>query len=100
MQDAVNNFLRSRFFLLACAVVCFSSAYFISGKEKTNFGSTAGRFQKILEQKEEHAKKELNLLTEKTKSWPYEKIFSEKPGYYENLFEKEGLEFLIFENDT
>ncbi|MBI3500262.1 MAG: GHKL domain-containing protein [Bacteroidetes bacterium] len=100
MQRTINNFIRSRFFLLACAVISFALAFFISGKEKADYSSTAERFEKILEQKETHAKKELNELGEKTKTWSYEKIFSEKPGYYENLFDKEGLEFLIFENDT
>ena len=96
----VSNFLSSRFFLLACVVVCFASAFFISGKENTDFSSKANRFEKVLDGKEEHATKELNELAEKIKTWSYKELFSEKPGYYESLFEREGLVFLIFENDS
>ncbi|MEK6614528.1 MAG: ATP-binding protein [Bacteroidota bacterium] len=96
----INNFLRSRFVLLLSAVICFASAYFISGKGNSDFSSTAEKFAKILHEKEEHAEKELDELSEKTKKWSYKELFSEKPEYYKSLFEREGLVFLIFENDT
>ena len=53
----ISNFLYSRFFLLTCAVVCFTSAFFISGKENTDFSSKANQFEKVLDGKEEHATK-------------------------------------------
>jgi len=99
-SSRITNFLKSRFVLLLSAVICFAIAYFISGKENTDFSSVADRFENVLDRKEEHSKKELNELAEKTKKWTYNEIFSEKPGYYESLFEREGLVFLIFENDT
>ena len=93
-------FLRSRLILLLSAVICFALAYFIMGKGGSDFSSSATQFEKVLHQKEEHAKKELKELAEKSEQWSYHELFSEKPGYYENLFEREGLEFLIFENDS
>ena len=95
-----TGFVRSRFFLLLCVIICFVSAFFISGKENSDFSSTAIQFEKVLDKKEEHAKKELDELVEKTKKWSYKEIFSEKPDYYESLFEREGFVFLIFENDS
>ncbi len=96
----IGNFLRSRFFLLSLAVVCFASAFYISGRQEPDFSTTAARFENILNRKEQHSKKELSELAEKTKKWKYKELFSEKPGYYESLFDREGLVFLIFENDT
>lgn len=98
----LNNFLRSRYVLLLAAIASFAIAFFIRQLTEGNsdFSSTSGRFEKILEKKEDHSVKELTELAEKTKKWTYKELFSEKPGYYESLFEREGLVFLIFENDT
>ncbi|MBI4946880.1 MAG: GHKL domain-containing protein [Bacteroidetes bacterium] len=96
----IRNFIRSRFFLLLCAVVFFASAFFIAGKKESDLDSTVVNFQDILYRKQDHAKKELSELSEKSQGWTYNKLFSEKPGYYESLFDREGLVFLIFENDT
>ena len=46
------------------------------------------------------AKTELTELSEKSKISAYKELFSEKPAYYESLFDREGLAFFIFENDT
>ncbi|MBI4931103.1 MAG: GHKL domain-containing protein [Bacteroidetes bacterium] len=101
-SSQINNFLRSRFVLLLSAVVCFSISFFIRQLSEGNsdFSSTAIQFENVLDKKEEHAKKELAELAEKTKKWTYKELISEKPGYYESLFEREGLVFLIFENDS
>jgi two-component system, NtrC family, nitrogen regulation sensor histidine kinase NtrY len=96
----VNSFLRSRFFLILCASVFFALAFLISGKEKADHTSDVVRFENTLSKKAEHAKVELSELSGKTKIWNYKKLFSEKHGYYESLFEREGLVFLIFEDDS
>ena len=102
MQEpyTISAFLQNRFFLLSIAVLCFVSAFFISGKENADYSSATAHFEKVLNKKIEHSEKELSALSEKTKKWSYKELFSEKPGYYESLFDREGLVFFIFENDT
>ena len=102
MQKPTNigKFLKGRFFLLFSSMLFFASAFFISGKKNADFDSTLKKFENIFDRKEVLAKKELSNLSEKVKTWTYKKLFGEKPDYYENLFDKEGLVFLIFENDT
>src|ERR1035437_4559356 len=99
-SSTIGKFLRNRFILLFCSVLSFALAFLISGIENSDFGSTAAKFENILNTKEDHAKKELSGLSEKARKWTYKKLFNEKPGYYESLFDKEGIVFLIFENDT
>ncbi|TAL58399.1 MAG: GHKL domain-containing protein [Bacteroidetes bacterium] len=94
------NSLRSKLVLLLISVVCFSLAYFFSGKGNSDFSSAAMEFEKILHEKEQHAKEELKALAVKAEKWSYHKMFSEKPGYYESLFDREGFVFLVFENDS
>jgi len=96
----IGKLLRGRFFLLFCSVLSLVAAFFISGKENADFGSTATKFENILDKKEDHAKRELLDLSAKVQKATYKKLFNDKPGYYESLFDNEGLVFLIFENDT
>src|ERR1035437_3103812 len=96
----IGKFLKGRFFLLLCSILPFIIAFLISGKKNADFGSTVKKFEIILDRKELSAKKELSNLSEKAKTWTYKKLFGEKPDYYENLFDREGLVFMIFENDT
>ncbi len=96
----LTDFIYSRFFLLACAVVCFASAFFISVKDNVDYSSASEKFERVLHKKEMHAKEELIELSEKANRLTYKELFSEKIEYYESLFEREGFVFLIFENDT
>ena len=99
-SDEIKNFLLSRFAFLLVAVVCFVVASFISGERKQSFNSSVRNFENDLREKEKHAIVELNRLSEKTKKWSYNEMFSEKTDYYESLFEREGLVFLVFESDS
>ena len=99
-HNSLTTFLKSRFFLLACAVICFAVAFFISGKDKIDYSSASENFEHVLHEKEMHSKEELKELADKANKWTYKELFSEKTDYYENLFEREGLAFLVFENDT
>ncbi|HEY4799051.1 MAG TPA: hypothetical protein VII99_08255, partial [Bacteroidia bacterium] len=96
----MSEFLQNRFVLLLSAIVCFVAAFVISEKGKKDFSSAAIHFEKVLDKKEEHAQKELLQLAEQAKKNSYKEIFSEKPQYYESLFAREGLVFLIFEKDS
>lgn len=98
--SALTNFLRSRYVLLLSAIICFAVAFFISGKDNLDYSSASENFERVLHKKEMHSKEELKELSEKANKWTYEELFSEKTHYYESLFEREGLVFLIFENDT
>jgi len=96
----VKDFFRSRLFLLLCPVICFAAAFLISGEENAGHGTAVRQFEYTLDKKAEHAREELSELSEKAKKWTYKELFSEKHDYYESLFEREGLVFLIFENDS
>lgn len=99
-QNHFVDFFMSRFFLLVCAVICFALAHFIPDIRQADFVSESEKFQRILYKKEEHAKSEIAELSKKSDNLTYEELFSEKINYYETLFEREGLVFLIFERDT
>ena len=99
-SDSIKKIFRNRFSLLLSSAVCFVIASFIADKGDIGFNSTTENFEKVLQAKEDHAKEELTALSAKSKQWSYEQIFSEKTSYYESLFEREGLVFLIFENDS
>lgn len=99
-KSSLRAFVRTPFFLLVCTVLCFVLAFFISGKEDVNFGAIAKKFEKKLHIKETHASEELQELFEKTNKWTYAEVFSEKHEYYESLFEREGLVFLVFEKGS
>ncbi len=86
--------------ILLSAVVFFAIAYYISGSKVADNSPLVAKFESVLHEKEIHAKKELKELGEKIEKWNYDEVFSEKPGYYEQLFEREGLVFLVFENDS
>ena len=67
----MSDFPGRRYVLLLSAVICFAAAFFLSGNNNSDFSSTAIQFEKVLDKKEEHAKKELDELAEKTKKWSY-----------------------------
>jgi len=96
----LTSSFRRIFLLLLAATACFALAFFISGEENKDFTSEIKKFESVLHEKEEHAKEELQELAKKAENWSYNEIFSEKPEYYENLFEREGLVYLLFENDS
>lgn len=96
----LKQVLANRPVLLLLAVGCLALGYFTGKNEPADIESFARAFEKTLHQKEEHAKKELLELAEKSNQRSYKEIFSEKPEYYERLLESEGLVFLIFEEDT
>jgi len=98
--NAINNFLRSRFLLLLGSVICFAIAFFISGKDKVDYSSASENFERVLHNKEMHAKEELAELSDKANKLTYKELFGEKTDYYESLFDREGLVFLVFVNDT
>lgn len=100
IRATVASFLKSRFFLLAGAVICITAAYFISDRKQTDFSSASEDFERVLHKKEVRAKEKLKELFQKARELNYEGLFREKTGYYEDLFEREGMVFLIFENDS
>jgi two-component system, NtrC family, nitrogen regulation sensor histidine kinase NtrY len=85
--------------LLGASVLCFFLAYVLSTQRGNDCSNTAHSFQNTFQNKEARAKKELMLLSAKTKTVGYKQLFSEQPEYYAQLLEKEGLVFLIFEKD-
>lgn len=94
------NSVRNKLLLVLAVAVCFAGTYFIAGSAKDDFSASAMKFESILHAKEDQAKAELKALEQKAAKWTYREMFSEKPADYESLFDREGLVFLVFENDT
>lgn len=61
---------------------------------------TIADFEQILHRKEKRLNDEMSALAKRAETQNYFQLFSQKPDYYNTLLEKDGLAFLIYENDT
>ena len=95
----MKKLLRNRLVIILSSALCFAAAYFISLKTNDGFINKAKKFEEVFHEKEQYSKNELSDLADKAQKLPYAEIFTEKQGYYEDLFEEKGIVFLIFEKD-
>ena len=61
---------------------------------------SAASFEAVLHSKEKRLTEEMQLLAKQADTKSYDRLFSEKPEYYNQLMEKEGIALMIYENDT
>ncbi|HET7818457.1 MAG TPA: hypothetical protein VFL70_04060, partial [Bacteroidia bacterium] len=95
----MKKLFRNRLVIILSSALCFAAAYFISLKTNDGIINKAKKFEEVFHEKEKYSKNELNELADKAQKLPYAEIFTEKQGYYEDLFEEKGIVFLIFEKD-
>jgi len=82
------------------AILFFISGNFIQNDKTNNYASVTSQLEKKLHRKEERVVKELETLSHLSEHNSYADLFSNYLNYYSKLFEKHGLVFLIYENDT
>jgi signal transduction histidine kinase len=86
--------------VLLFAALLFLAAFFIHRPFMDGNASTVANFEKKLHQKEMKLNDEMRLLAGRVVKQNYNQLFAQKPFYYNNLFQKEGIVMLIYENDT
>jgi two-component system nitrogen regulation sensor histidine kinase NtrY len=96
----LKNFFKNKFFFLVLAAVLFLAAYFLYHPFVDGASPTISDFEQILHKKETRLNEEMSVLAKRAETQSYSQLFAEKPDYYNTLLEKEGLAFLIYENDT
>ena len=96
MKKLFNN----KFFLITFAVLLFLTAYFLHHSYSDNASSTINDFEKQLHKKELQLAQEMSALAKRAEKQNYNQLFTDKPDYYNELLEQEGLALLIYENDT
>ncbi len=86
--------------MLSIAVLLFITASIVQNQFSEISKPTVRHFEKALHRKETILAKELVLLAQKAQSLTYSQLFAANNDYYASLLQKEGIAFLIYENDT
>lgn len=85
---------------LLTALVLLTLAFAFNNLSHSPVENVITEFQSELFRKENKALVEINALSQQIEQQSYESVFKEKSGYYAQLAAKEGIVFLIYENDT
>ncbi|HEX8515095.1 MAG TPA: ATP-binding protein [Bacteroidia bacterium] len=96
----MNLLNKNKFIPLLLAVLCFIAAHFIHHPFSDGESPALKEFQAVLHEKEKRLDEEMLALARRAETRSYPLLFSEKPGYYNELMKNEGLALLIYENDT
>lgn len=82
------------------AALLFLAAYFLHNPFVNGASPAVSDFEQILHKKEQRLNVEMLALAKRAEKHNYLQLFAQKPYYYNNLLEKNGLALLIYENDT
>lgn len=96
----LKNFSKNNFYLLLLGILLFAAAYFLHRPLTEGTAPTLQTFETTLHEKEFRLNQEMDKLAELSKTESYKELFVNKPGYYDNLLETEGIALMIYENDT
>jgi two-component system nitrogen regulation sensor histidine kinase NtrY len=91
---------KNNYFLLFAATLLFVIAYFLHHPFNNGTSSSVKGFEKTLHKKEQRLNTEMLALAKRAETQNYNQLSVQKPIYYNNLLEQEGLALLIYENDT
>ncbi len=96
----MKNYFKNKYILLSLAVAFFAvgEILFHSFSQKNDIAVHS--FEKVLHKKEQRLKAEMALLAKRTEEQNYFQLFAQKPNYYNDLLQNDGLALLIYENDT
>jgi len=92
--------LKSKLIYLLLSVVSFTTAYLFSHLLFDKSSTIISGFEQQLHKKEGRLNSEILKLDRQCKTDSYNTLFAKGAVYYEDLFEKEGLVLLIYENDS
>jgi signal transduction histidine kinase len=96
----LKAFLKNKYILFAVAVVLFIAGSILYSTVSGGAAPAISGFESVLHHKEQRLNDEMLLLAKRAETQSYDKLFSEKPSYYNTLLQKEGIALLIYENDT
>lgn len=96
----MKSILKNNYLLILLTVLLYSTAYFLHQTYSIDKTSDIRKFEKTLHQKEKRLTDEMTELAKLAETKTYNQLFIEKPDYYNNLLQNEGLAILIYENDT
>ncbi len=96
----MKNFLKNKFFFLVLAALLFLAAYFLHHPFFDGASPAISDFEKVLHKKERRLNHEMLSLAKRAETQNYFQLLAQKPLYYSNLLEQDGLAILIYENDT
>jgi two-component system, NtrC family, nitrogen regulation sensor histidine kinase NtrY len=97
---SLKNIFKNKLFLITLASVLFLSAYFLHHSYTDSAASEIHNVENELHKKEQHLTEEMKALALRAETQSYNQMFTEKPAYYNELLEEQGLALLIYENDT
>jgi two-component system, NtrC family, nitrogen regulation sensor histidine kinase NtrY len=96
----LKKILQNKYFHLLLALVLFGAAYLLERPASRQDRRLAMQLEKTLHRKEATARQELEFLAQQAEKADYSTLFLQSASHFNELFEKEGLIFLIYENDT
>jgi two-component system, NtrC family, nitrogen regulation sensor histidine kinase NtrY len=91
---------KNKFVLLLIAALFFIAAHFFHRPFSDGESPALKEFESVLHKKEQRLNLEMLSLARRAEKENYHQLFAQKPSYYNDLMQKEGLALLIYENDT
>lgn len=96
----LKKLLQNRFILLLLSILCFVLGFFLSFTDDINHGETLKGFESSLHQKEQVLEREVDSLASLAERTSYKDLFRSYHSGGSDLFEKDGIVLLIYQNDT
>lgn len=96
----LKRILRNKYFYLGLSLLLFALAYLLDRAPANKSARMVEKFEQTLHKKEALAKSELDSLAAIAEKTTFDQLFIGATSRYATLFEKEGIIFLIYENDT
>ncbi|MCC7302451.1 MAG: GHKL domain-containing protein [Bacteroidia bacterium] len=96
---SLKKLLQNRFIVLLLSILCFVTGFFLSFTDDINHADTLREFEVTLHRKEAILKAEVDSLSALSENISYQELFRSF-GRGAELFGKEGIVLLIYQNDT
>lgn len=91
---------KNKFILPVLAALFFIAAHFLHHPFSDGESPAVKDFEAVLHAKEKRLNAEMLALAARAETTDYRQLFVQKPAYYNNLMQHEGIALLIYENDT
>ncbi|MGZ4047944.1 MAG: ATP-binding protein [Bacteroidia bacterium] len=96
----MKKFLKNKYLLFTFSALFFIAGYLTHHITSDGTSHAVSSFENALHKKEHRLNDEMLALAKRAETQNYYQLFNDKPSYYNNLLEQEGLALLIYENDT
>lgn len=91
---------KNKFILPVLAALFFVAAHFMHHPFSDGESPAVKNFETVLHEKESRLNAEMLSLARRAETQSYHQLFLQKPSYYNDLMQNEGIALLIYENDT